>query len=297
MPDVSEVAERVYRFETPLAGLNDVFAVYLIDEGRGVLIEPGPAAALPAIRDAMAHVGMNDLAFIIPTHIHMDHAGGMGTLARLFPRAQVLLHPRARRHAIDPSRLIEGTRKVFGAGFESTYGAIEAVAESQVRVPQDSETVSVNGRELQIVYSPGHAQHHVAIFDRSSRGIFCGEALGMLVDSPTQFALPAVAPPNFDQALYLNSMERLRQLRPRLLFYSHGRVGREPDVLISTAAESTRVFGDIILGALKDGAPPQEARRRVDDYTSRRFNVRIDEAGLAMTVDGYALYYRNTGLV
>lgn len=296
MLDVHQVAEKVYRFETPIARLASVFAVYLIAEGGGVLIEPGPTAAVAAIREAMSYVGMKDLAYIIPTHIHMDHAGGMGTLAQFYPGAQVLVHPRARKHAVDPSRLIEGTRMVFGPSFESTYGPIEPVPESQVRVPEDGEIVSVNGRELQIVYSPGHAQHHIAVFDRSVRGIFCGEALGMLVDAASQFALPAVAPPNFDQALYLGSMERLRLLNPQVLFYSHGGVGREPDVLISTAAESTRIFGDIILTALKEGAPQPEIARRINDYAIRRFSVRIDEAGLAMLVSGYTVYYKNTGL-
>ena len=240
---------------------------------------------------------MTELAYIIPTHIHMDHAGGMGELARRFPRARVLLHPRGARHAVDPSRLIEATRMVFGPDFESRYGAILPVPEEQVYVPRDGEVILVDGRELEIIYAPGHAQHHIAIFDRSVRGLFCGEALGIPVHRARPLALPSVATPNFDEELYLSTIERLRGLEPRLLFYSHGpAVAREPETLIASVAENTRAFGDLILNALKQGESQEAIRRRLADYMADRFGIRFDDAGLAMTVSGYTIYYQGKGL-
>ena len=297
MPDIEEVADRVFRFETPIPGVTNIFAVYIINEPEAVLIEPGPAAAVPLICQRMKSLGLKDLAYIIPTHIHMDHAGGAGTLARLYPRAKVLVHPKAERHAINPSRLLEGTRAAFGADFETRYGPIESVPKAQVKVPRDSEIVSVNGRQLQVMYAPGHAQHHIAVFDRSVRGLFCGEALGMLVDGAVQFALPSVAPPNFDQAQYLNTMHRLRQLYPRVLFYSHGGVGHDPDVLISIAAENTRLLGEIILKGLKESTSPNTIGGRINDYLADRFGMRFDQTSLSMIVGGYTLYFKSTGLV
>lgn len=297
MVDVKEVADKIYRFETPIPGVYGIFVVYLIHEPQGVLVEPGPAAAVPLIREGMSYVGMKDLAYIIPTHIHMDHGGGMGALAQLFPKAKVLVHPRGARHAIDPSRLIEGTRMVFGADFEAHYGPILPVPESQIYVPEDGEVISVNGRELQIIYAPGHAQHHIAIFDRSVRGLFCGEALGMPVDRTKPFAFPSVAPPNFDQELYLSTIEKLRQLDARILLYSHGpAVQREPETLIESVVENTRVFGDLILDALKEDEPHQAIGRRLADHMESRFGIRVDEAGLAMIVGGYTMYYKSKGL-
>jgi glyoxylase-like metal-dependent hydrolase (beta-lactamase superfamily II) len=298
MVDVREVADRIYRFETPIPPVGGVFAVYLINEPQGVLIEPGPAAAVPIIREAMQRVGMKGLAYIIPTHIHMDHAGGMGTLAQLFPQARVLVHPTGAKHAIDPSRLIEGTRMVFGADFEALYGPILPVPESQVYVPEDGEVVSVDGRELQVIYAPGHAQHHMAILDRSVQGLFCGEALGIPVHRTRPLAFPSVAPPNFDPELYLSTIERLRQLQPRIVFYSHGPVvTREPELLMESVAENTRGFGDLILNALKQGQPQEEVKRRLDDFMAGRLGIRLDEGGLAMTVGGYTMYYQSKGLV
>ncbi len=296
MPDVEEVAEKVYRLETPIPGTSTIFAVYLIRESEGVLIEPGPAAALPQIREGMSYLGMKDLAYIIPTHIHMDHAGGTGALAQLFPQATVLVHPAGAKHAVDPSRLIESTKMVFGPDFEALFGKIVPVPESQIKVPEDGEIISVNGRELQIIYAPGHAPHHMVIFDRSVEGLFCGEALGLPGQGDGLFPLPAVAPPGFDQELYLETMEMLRQLGPRVLFYSHGGVGREPDTLISMAAESTRVFGDIILKALKEGEPLEAISRRIGEYVANSFGLKVDDIDLAMIVGGYVLYFNKKGL-
>ena len=297
MVDVKEVADKIYRFETPIPGFFAVFVVYLISEPEGVLIEPGPAAAVPLIREGMSYVGMKDLAYIIPTHIHMDHGGGMGALAQIFPKAKVLVHPRGAKHAIDPSRLIEGTRMVFGADFEEHYGPILPVPESQIYVPEDGEVISANGRELQIIYAPGHAQHHMAIFDRSVQGLFCGEALGMPVDRTRPLAFPQVAPPNFDQELYLSTIEKLRRLDARILLYSHGpAIQREPETLIASVAENTKVFGDLILDALKEGQPHQAIGRRLADHMESSLGIRIDEAGLAMIVGGYITYYKSKGL-
>jgi len=297
VPIMEEVAEGIYRLETPIPGMTTVFAVYLIKESEGILIEPGPGAAVPSIREGMSQLGMKDLALIIPTHIHVDHAGGTGALAQLFPGAKVLVHPAGLKHAVDPSRLIESTKSVFGADFEASFGAIAPIPEPQIRVPEDGEVISINGRELQIIYAPGHAPHHIAIFDRSTQGLFCGEALGLPGQDDKPFPLPAVAPPSFDQELYLETMEKLRGLGPQILLYSHGGVGREPDSLISIAAENTRALGDIILNALKEGETAEAIGRRVGDYVSSRFGLQLSELDLAMTVGGYALYFTKKGLV
>jgi len=293
---MEEVAEKVYWLEVPVPAMNSMLAVYLIQESEGILIEPGPSVATPFIQEGMKQLGMEDLAYIIPTHIHVDHAGGMGTLAQLFPQAKVLVHPRGAKHAIDPSRLIESTRMVWGPNFEVDFGPIVPVPESQIKVVKDEEIISVNGRELQIIYAPGHAPHQIVIFDRSVRGIFCGDALGSLAQSAKPFPLPNTAPPSFDQELYLATMKRLRQLGARKLFYSHGGAVGEPDMLVSIAAENTRVFGDIILKAMKQGETPEAISRRIGDHITSRFGLKVHEIDLAMTVSGYIFYFKKRGL-
>lgn len=297
MVDIKEVAHKVYRLETSVPGMNTVFAVYLISESDGVLIEPGPAAAIPSIQDGMKQLGMEDLAYIIPTHIHMDHAGGMGTLAELFPGAKVLVHPRGVKHAVDPSRLINSTKMVFGNDFELRFGPIAPVQESQILVPEDGEIISINGRELQIIYAPGHAPHHMVIFDHSLKGLFCGEALGFPSQGAEIFLLPAVAPPSFDQDLYLETIERLRQLETQMLFYSHGGVELEPDKLISMAAENTRIFGDMVLAGLKEGLALEAISRRIGDHFISKYGRKVNEIDVEVIVGGYAIYFNSKGLV
>jgi glyoxylase-like metal-dependent hydrolase (beta-lactamase superfamily II) len=298
MVELKEVADRIYNFQTRLSVMTSPFTVYLIKESQGVVIEPGPAALAPRIQEAMKQLGLKDLAYIIPTHIHVDHAGGAGKLAQLFPGAKVLVHPAGLKHVIDPSKLIQSTKTVFGDDFEAGFGPILPVPESQIKAVEDGEIIKVGSRELQIIYAPGHAPHHIAIFDRSVKGIFCGEALGLPGGEGNRILLPAVAPPSFDQEIYLETMEKLRKLGARTLFYSHGGVvGHDTDKLITQAEESTRILGDIILQALREGGTNEDVNRRVRESASRRFAMTLTEMDLALTIGGYEVYYKKKGLV
>lgn len=293
---MKEVAEKIFRLEIPIPMMNSVFGVYLIKESNGILIEPGPSIAVPYIQEGMKALGMCDLAYIIPTHMHVDHAGSIGTLARLFPRAKVLVHPQGAKHALDPSRLIESTRMVWGVNFEADLGPIVPVPKAQIRVAENNEVIPVNGRELQILYAPGHAPHQIVIFDRSVKGIFCGDALGLLAQNANPFPLPNTAPPGFDQELYLQTVQKLRDLQPRILFYSHGGVVEEPDGLISMAADNTLTFGSMVLQALKEGKVLEDIIQRMRDYIVGHFGVQVLESDLAMFVSGYIFYFKKKGM-
>ena len=295
---IEEVAEGTYRLETPLPGVGSVFSVYLIDGEKGVLIEPGPAAAIPSIQEGMKQLGIEELSYVIPTHIHVDHAGGLGKLAELFPQAKVLLHPRGVKHIVDPSRLVQSTKVSFGDDFEVRYGHILPVSESQVKVPVDGEMISIGDRELQIIYAPGHAHHHIAIFDRKTEGLFCGEALGVprILSDGEIFLMPPAIQPSFDMELCLGTMERLRRLKPRLLCYSHDGSGRNPEKLIFQAAENARVCGDMILKSLNEGESPAATVCKIREYVYAHFGFEMEEADTGDMVDGYVLYFKKKGL-
>jgi glyoxylase-like metal-dependent hydrolase (beta-lactamase superfamily II) len=288
MVTIKEVAEKTYLMDVKIDQVDIPFTVYLIKEKKGVLIEPGPAATIPSIQKAMRQIGMTKLDYIIPTHIHMDHAGAIGSLSRLFPHAEVLLHPSGAKHAIDPSRLIESTKMAFGDDFEKSYGPLLPVPESQVKTPGDGDIISVDGRELQIIYTPGHAPHHLSIFDQKTKGLFPGEALGVPMPGAKISPIPAAAPPSFDIENYLKSMEKLKGLCPHMLFYSHDGVGRNPEELISSVAGNTKTVGDIILKALKEGMTNEAIKSRL------REEVGMDDE---MTLTGFVFYFKKRGLV
>jgi glyoxylase-like metal-dependent hydrolase (beta-lactamase superfamily II) len=292
MVDVREVADRVYRFETPIAGMFYTPVVYLIDAPGGVLIEPGPAAAMPSIQDAMTQLGMKDLSYIIPTHVHVDHGGGAGALAKVFPSAKVVAHPRGARHLISPERLVESTKLVWGQDFERTLGPIISIPESQLKAAADGETISVGDRELQIIHALGHSPHHIVILDRKLNALFCGEALGL-----PGHQLPPVAPYSFEQETYLATIESLRSLKVDTLFYSHGNMERESGRLMSRALENARVYGSMILEVAEKGSAPDEIMRLVGEDFHLRFGQRLAKGDLEILVAGYMVYFKSKGML
>jgi glyoxylase-like metal-dependent hydrolase (beta-lactamase superfamily II) len=296
MAQLEKVADEIYRLGEVVPGANAIFAVYFIKDGDGAILEPGPAVIVPSIQKAVVELGLSKPDYIIPTHIHLDHAGGVGRLAQLFPNTKIVVNRQGARHIIEPSRLIKSTRMAFGDDFEDTYGPILPVPESRLRVVGDGERLPVGRRELVIIHTPGHAPHHIAIFDTKTKGLFCGEALG-LIYSPGYPPLPAVAPPSFDMELYLNDMERLKALEPRLLFYSHGSVAGEPEKLIATVRENTRLVGDFILRNLRGGEREETIISHVGDYLRSHFGASLDEYELASNVKGYIHYFREKGVV
>ena len=293
MIKVRQLIDEIYRLETklPLVAPSQ-FTVYLIKESQGVVIDPGPAILVPQIQEAMVKLGIKDLEYVIPTHIHIDHAGAIGRLAQLYPGAKVVVHPAGMKHVIDPSRLIESTKTVFGPDFENHLGPIIPVPQSQLKPVDDGEVIKVGSRELQFFHTPGHAPHQIAILDRSVNGLFSGEALGLPGQGNKPFVLPAVAPPSFDHEVYLETMEKLRKLKPGLIFYSHGGMEKEPDKLIAIAKENTRLLGDLILKALKDGEAGETISRKLREAAREHFGIELSDMDLEMTVGGYTMYYR-----
>jgi glyoxylase-like metal-dependent hydrolase (beta-lactamase superfamily II) len=296
MAQVEQLIDGIYRLEGRIRGANAPFAVYFIKDGRGAIIEPGPAVLVPEIQEATKELGILSPRYIIPTHIHLDHAGGVGRLAEVFPNAKIVVNRQGARHIIEPTKLIRSTRMAFGDDFESIYGPILPVPEERLKIVTDGDRLKVGGHELLVVHTPGHAGHHISIFDAKIKGLFSGEALG-LIYSPGYPPLPAVAPPSFDMELYLKDMEDLKALKPELIFYSHGTVAHEPEKLIETVIENTRLVGDFILGRMRVGESEEAIIGSVGEYLRRQFNATLDEYELQSNVKGYIHYFSKKGLV
>lgn len=251
---------------------------------------------VPDIRKAAEQLGIKKPEYIIPTHIHLDHAGALGRLAEVFPDAWLVLNRQGAKHIVEPTRLIKSTKMAFGDDFEDTYGPILPLPESRLKLVEDGDKLKLGGRELLIVHTPGHAAHHIAIFDSKTRGLFCGESLG-LIYGPGYPPLPAVAPPSFDLELYLNDMKNLKELKPKLLFYSHGTAAQEPQKLIDTAIKNSKLVGDLILSELKAGRDDEAIIAHIGDYLAKKFKATLDEYELLSNVSGYIHYFRKKGLV
>lgn len=293
---VQEIVDGVQKVESEVPGMKETFTVYFIKDRSNVLIDPGPSCLVPVILAAAKELGITDFQYIIPTHIHMDHAGGSGRLAGIFKRATIVANSQGARHIIDPSRLIRSTKMAFGNDFENTFGSIIPVVESRVKVVRDGEKLRIGDtRDLIFYEAPGHAPHHLAIFDTKTAGLFCGEALGLIYDADTP-PLSAATAPSYDPEEYIRTMERLREIPSKVLFYSHGGMSREPEKSITIAIENVKAIGEVILRNLKTNQEDL-AIHKIDSYIRERFGVNLSEYSLMNNINGYKDYFKKKGLL
>jgi len=209
-------------------------AAYLIVErGRAAFVDTGTAYAVPRLLAALDALGLAREAvdFVIPTHVHLDHAGGAGALMRELPAATLWVHPRGARHLIDPAALWAGATAVYGAeAMARSYGEVVAVPAERVRSSADGLTLELAGRPLAFIDTPGHARHHHCIWDEASRGWFTGDTFGLSyrdfdVDGRA-WVLPTSTPVQFEPDALERSVERLLAADPACVYLTHyGRVG------------------------------------------------------------------------
>lgn len=245
-PTITELGNEVFQVDTRMGGYGGLTAGYLIRGDRPCLVETGAALSAPVVRDALASLGVGpqDLATVVVTHIHLDHAGGVGDIAQMFPAARVVVHTRGARHLADPSRLMASARMVYGDVLDKIFGDLLSVPAERIDAVEETGTVDLGGgRRLDSHYSPGHAKHHVGLLDSASGDLYVGDAAGMYIPE-TGDLRAATPPPDFDLDTALNSLRTFGALGPeRLLFSHYGPVAAVSETL-ERSAEEIRVWVD-----------------------------------------------------
>jgi glyoxylase-like metal-dependent hydrolase (beta-lactamase superfamily II) len=211
-------------------------ACYVVhDAGQAAIIDTGVAHSVPIIEQALAGVGLGfaDVLYIVPTHVHLDHAGGAGKLMQVCPAGRMIVHPRGARHMIDPSRLVAGAEAVYGAEeLQQSVGEIVAVEADRVTEAADGFRFRVGRRELEVIDTPGHARHHFCLWDCHSRGIFTGDTFGVAYPELTCEGQPLLFPPTtpvqFDPDAWHASIDRLLGLQPEVVYLTHFGALQEP---------------------------------------------------------------------
>ena len=203
-------------------------AFYLVREGDEVaIVETGTCHSVTNLQETMAalRISAAQIKYIIPTHIHLDHAGGAGTMMEMFPQAKLIIHPRGARHMIDPRKLIEGSIAVYGEKqFHELYGEIKPIEESRVQIASDLDCFYLQQRELLFIDTPGHARHHFCIYDARSNGIFSGDTFGSAyppLKSVTRGLIPTTTPVHFDPVALPLSIDRLLSYKPDWMYLTH----------------------------------------------------------------------------
>ena len=211
-------------------------ACYLVEAGTEVaFIEVGTNSSTPRLMKVLEHRGWKpeDVTYVIVTHVHLDHAGGAGSLMQLCPNATLLVHPYGARHMIDPAKLEAGSRVVYGDEmFERIYGTLIPVEEERVRIMEDGDSVTLGNRQLSFMDTPGHARHHFCVYDSLTNGWFTGDTFGLSYrefDTENGAILfPTTTPIQFDPEPLKESVRKLVAVAPDYMYLTH--YGRVDDV-------------------------------------------------------------------
>ncbi len=236
-------------------GKAGVVAIYLMQqEDEVAIIETGTNHSVPHVKNALRekNLSFENVRYIIPTHVHLDHAGGAGELMHQCPNAQLVVHPFGAQHLHDPAKLEAGTIAVYGEEkFRKLYGKIRPVEAHRIMEAPGFFKIDLNGRELEFFDTPGHARHHFCVYDKQSAGIFTGDTFGLSYPQITTDKGPLIfattTPVQFDPGSLLQSIDCLTSLQPEVIYLTHfGAVTPTPE-LTKQLKRSIRRFSNIAL--------------------------------------------------
>ena len=255
MATASRIGPGVMQIDTRLGGWERVTAGYLVEGPQPVLVETGSQSSVPTLLAALEALGVGgpDLAAVVVTHIHLDHAGGVGDVARAFPGATVHVHPKGARHLADPTRLVSSAARVYGELLDDLYGRLDPTPAERIHVLEDGDQVVVGpGRRLTAIDSPGHAKHHLGLHDSESGILFVGDAVGVRLPEAGVLR-PATPPPDFDLDQALASLGRFAERSPAGIALAHYGLVPDHDTVLDEAAETLRRWAEVAEQAWREG--------------------------------------------
>lgn len=289
-------------------------ACYLIErDGELAFVEAGTSPGVPRLLAWLEAQGLarEQVRYVIPTHVHLDHAGGVGTLMAALPEATLVVHPRGARHLIDPTQLIAGATAVYGETFmRDTYGEIQPVPAERVQSAPDGTVLPLGRSRLTVVDAPGHARHHLCLYDPASEGLFTGDVFGLSYrefDSEQgPFLFPTTTPVQFEPEAWQDTLDRLVALAPKRLYLTHFgmvedvprlaavlREGLARYVALARAAPAGAERHDWLKRALERETMAALATHgsRVEEATARRLlavDMELNAQGLGVWLDKQA---------
>ena len=240
--------------DTKMHGLDGITAAFLLTGETTALVETGPKTSFPHVSAGLEAKGVEGLDWIIVTHIHLDHAGAAGTLARRFPEARIAVHEVGAPHLVDPSKLWKSASRIYGEHMEALWGGIDPIDESRIQVVADGDEIDLGDRKLRAIETPGHAYHHHAYLDDATGFLFTGDAVGVRLPE-VGVIRPATPPPEFHLEKAIASIERIKSLQPEALWlthfgaHDHGERPRPVDQLCDEAIEALRIWDSWVTAA------------------------------------------------
>lgn len=240
-----------------------IASALLRDGHTASLIDPGPGSTLATLRERLANLGLqvSDLSSILLTHIHLDHAGAAGALVRENPALPVYVHQRGAPHMMDPSKLLHSASRLYGDDLHRLYGEFVPVPQENLRVLEGGESIPIGSRHLSVLYTPGHASHHVTFFDPSDGMAFVGDTAGISVNGHP-YILPATPPPDIDFELWERSLDSIEALHSETLFLTHFSLAEHAERHLRSYRERLRRWRELSREIFETTADEQLAMRR-----------------------------------
>jgi len=270
---IEELPGGILQLDTWTAGVSKVTAGFLIQAPRPTLIECGPSLTVDRVIDALARVGLDpdDLAHLVVSHIHLDHAGGAGDVARAFGSATIVVSDIGAPHLVDPSRLNASSRRVYGDLMDVVYGDCTPIdADRIMGVGERAQLDLGGGRVLDLLATPGHAKHHISALDSDTGALFVGDSVG--VKTPDTGPLrPATPPPDFDLDQAQATLQRYRDLDPQRVYLAHYGAIDPPQDSLADAGERLAAWAEVA----RDAVAEQDELDHVADTLARRFAADI----------------------
>lgn len=261
------LSERLHIIDGFDMGLPERTGIYVIAEESLTLVDTGPSPSVKHIQKGLAALGhtLDDVKYIIVTHVHLDHSGGAGLLLLDCPNATVVVHPKGARHLSDPSRLTAGARMVYGEQFDQLFDPIVAIPEERLLIKTEGDYLEIGAAcRLEFWDTPGHANHHFSIYDPVSNGMFAGDTVGIryaqLGEEGIDLYLPSTSPNQFNPGAMHQAIERMSLAQLDAIYYGHYSKSDQPEKALRQVQEWLNVFvaeGDKAFAA--DFSPQQLA--------------------------------------
>ena len=293
MTSTFEAAPGITGIDTKMTGRSRVTSAYLVDADEPVLVETGPSASAEEVHAGLDGLGIGpgDLAHVVVTHIHLDHAGGIGHIASLFPEATLWVHERGARHLADPTRLVQSAAHAYGgeAELQKLYGTVRPAPADRLRALIDGDRIDLGNRALQALYTPGHASHHVALADSSTDAIFTGDAVGVHLPD-VGFLRPAAPPPEFDLEQAITSIRAIRARARGTLMFSHYGPTRDVETVCDRAVVTIRTWSEAVRAGVEAEEDAGAVERRLREATKADIRgLSEDQLDRLEAVGGYRL--------
>lgn len=285
--------EGIEVLDVDLFGAPNLSCSYLVHAAEPVLVETGPTTVFETVRRRLQERRFEP-RHIVLTHIHLDHGGGVGHVARLYPGATIWVHDVGARHVADPSRLVSSARRLFGDSLETLYGLPDPVPEERIRAIGDGDVIPLGDRELRVLYTPGHASHEITLYEPDSGAAFIGDSAGVCLGE--SFQKPATPPPEFDLEAALDSINRIAALRATTICFTHFGPAAEPS--LDRAAQDLRTWDGVLRPLALRGAGLDEMTEAlsgvVGDFPKGGAYAEAadDLSSMSNSVQGYMRYYR-----